>query len=111
MPMMSRRIVPLLAFGALVMPALAGAQCTKDTDCKYDRVCVAGECLSPSEEASRGGVPDKADQKQRACAQKCVHEESKCYAKVRPNQADSQLRRQACFTTNQRCLSDCGIGW
>lgn len=27
--------------------ALALAQCTKDTDCKGDRVCTAGECVEP----------------------------------------------------------------
>jgi hypothetical protein len=31
----------------LLVSALANAQCTKDTDCKGDRVCDAGKCTSP----------------------------------------------------------------
>lgn len=31
----------------LLVSALANAQCTKDTDCKGDRVCDAGKCASP----------------------------------------------------------------
>jgi hypothetical protein len=31
----------------LLVSALAQAQCTKDTDCKGDRVCEAGKCTSP----------------------------------------------------------------
>lgn len=40
--------------GWVLLPALmllaghAGAQCTKDTDCKGDRVCEAGKCTSPA---------------------------------------------------------------
>lgn len=44
-----------LAYLTLVMAAVclvpldASAQCTKDIDCKGDRICVAGECQSPTE--------------------------------------------------------------
>jgi hypothetical protein len=31
----------------LLVSALAHAQCTKDTDCKGDRVCDAGKCTAP----------------------------------------------------------------
>jgi hypothetical protein len=31
----------------LLVCGLASAQCTKDTDCKGDRVCEAGKCTSP----------------------------------------------------------------
>jgi hypothetical protein len=31
----------------LLVSTLANAQCTKDTDCKGDRVCEAGKCTSP----------------------------------------------------------------
>lgn len=32
----------------LIVPAVANAQCTKDTDCKGERVCVDGKCQDPS---------------------------------------------------------------
>jgi hypothetical protein len=32
----------------LLVSTLANAQCTKDTDCKGDRVCEAGKCMSPA---------------------------------------------------------------
>jgi hypothetical protein len=32
----------------LLVSALAQAQCTKDTDCKGNRVCEAGKCTSPA---------------------------------------------------------------
>ena len=35
------------ASSVLLVSALANAQCTKDTDCKGDRVCEAGKCTSP----------------------------------------------------------------
>ncbi len=37
----------LSAASVLLVTALASAQCTKDTDCKGDRVCEAGKCTSP----------------------------------------------------------------
>jgi hypothetical protein len=37
----------LLSLG-LVVSSAARAQCTKDTDCKGDRVCDAGKCTAPS---------------------------------------------------------------
>ena len=47
---MLRRAVWAWGSGALVMlgSAVAHAQCTKDTDCKGDRVCEAGKCTSPA---------------------------------------------------------------
>jgi hypothetical protein len=46
---MRGRAVRTLLTGAAVflVSALASAQCTKDTDCKGDRVCEAGKCTSP----------------------------------------------------------------
>jgi hypothetical protein len=32
----------------LLLSTLSHAQCTKDTDCKGDRVCEAGKCVSPA---------------------------------------------------------------
>ena len=34
--------------GATSPPAPAGPGCTKDTDCKGERICVSGTCVSPS---------------------------------------------------------------
>jgi hypothetical protein len=50
----------------VLVSALANAQCTKDTDCKGDRVCDAGKCTSPlppapaappGSEAAAGATP------------------------------------------------------
>jgi hypothetical protein len=41
-----RLALVLLAF--LLAPLAARAQCTKDTDCKGDRICEAGRCVSPA---------------------------------------------------------------
>ena len=37
-----------LLLGLLVLHTPAGAQCTKDTDCKGDRICEQRVCVSPS---------------------------------------------------------------
>src|SRR6185369_3107868 len=36
-------------------PAAAATGCTKDTDCKGDRVCEAGQCVSPTGNGGAGG--------------------------------------------------------
>lgn len=46
---MSHLLRVLLAVSVLAAPGAALAQCTKDTDCKGERVCEAGVCVSPSE--------------------------------------------------------------
>jgi hypothetical protein len=38
--------------GRCVFPTSAPGDCTKDTDCKGDRVCVRGECRAPSPDSS-----------------------------------------------------------
>jgi len=38
----------LLLCGGLLFSAAAQAECTKDTDCKGDRVCDAGKCTYPA---------------------------------------------------------------
>jgi hypothetical protein len=38
----------LLAASALVVANVAQADCSKDTDCKGDRVCINGACVDPS---------------------------------------------------------------
>lgn len=66
---MRGRAVWSLLSGAtvLLVSALAHAQCTKDTDCKGDRVCDAGKCTSPLPPApaappgTDGTVPPGAD--------------------------------------------------
>ena len=100
----------LLASSALLLgSSRASAQCTKDTDCKYDRICVGGECVGP--EGATGAAPNQADQKRAACKQKCEHEQSKCHGKVRDGDADARIRHHTCFVDHQRCLSDCGVSW
>ena len=52
-----------VSFGAslLLASALAQAQCTKDIDCKGDRVCDAGKCKSPAPPvAASPGTPEGA---------------------------------------------------
>ena len=46
----------------LLASSLAQAQCTKDIDCKGDRVCDAGKCTSPAPAAvtAGGATPDGA---------------------------------------------------
>lgn len=38
----------MLFGGILLFSGVARAQCTKDTDCKGDRICEEGKCTSPS---------------------------------------------------------------
>ena len=46
---MNRSVVGVLAFAAMISAStLARADCTKDTDCKGDRVCTAGACVDPA---------------------------------------------------------------
>jgi hypothetical protein len=46
--MRGRAVWTLLSgVSVLLVSALANAQCTKDTDCKGDRVCDGGKCTSP----------------------------------------------------------------
>jgi hypothetical protein len=46
-PLGSAVIAALAAFVAASAPFHARAQCTKDADCKGDRICVQGECRQP----------------------------------------------------------------
>ncbi len=41
----------------MLLSAPAFAQCTKDTDCKGDRICVEGTCTAPSTTASPATAP------------------------------------------------------
>lgn len=46
----------LLWLGSLLVVSIAGsagAQCTKETDCKGDRVCEGGNCVSPTDGSGR----------------------------------------------------------
>lgn len=38
----------------------ASAQCAKDTDCKGDRICESGQCISPNAQASLTTKPEPA---------------------------------------------------
>jgi hypothetical protein len=57
---MLRRALWALGSGALVLvcSSLAHAQCTKDTDCKGDRVCEGGKCTSPAAVAPPASPPE-----------------------------------------------------
>src|SRR5450759_399849 len=43
---------------ALALASEAFGQCTKDTDCKGDRVCVNGTCTDPSAKPPASAHPD-----------------------------------------------------
>src|SRR5687768_15836360 len=46
--MQERQVRAILGgLAALLLHGVAAAQCTKDTECKGDRVCDAGKCTSP----------------------------------------------------------------
>ncbi|PWB32358.1 hypothetical protein DCO48_13545 [Pseudomonas sp. SDI] len=54
-----------LALSACDKPAentsqVAPAQCAKDTDCKGDRICESGQCISPNAQASLAAKPAPA---------------------------------------------------
>lgn len=49
-------IVSLLV---LTWPVAARAQCTKDTDCKGERICEAGSCVNPGASHAAPAVNDK----------------------------------------------------
>jgi hypothetical protein len=56
--MTSRSFVGLLAGAACwLFASLSHAQCTKDTDCKGERVCEAGTCVSAPAPAASSAVP------------------------------------------------------
>src|SRR5438876_1212788 len=64
--MRGRVFLALLTSGSVLLAsALAHAGCTKDTDCKGDRVCDAGKCVSPPDAtpaipATDGAAPTPA---------------------------------------------------
>lgn len=57
--MPSIRAAGLLAAAVAVAPLSAKAQCTRDTDCKADRICVGGACTAPGVPA--GAVAPSAE--------------------------------------------------
>jgi hypothetical protein len=53
---MSKPLLSVLILAGVLAPGTAAfAQCTKDTDCKGDRVCLAGSCAAPTSGAAFGG--------------------------------------------------------
>ncbi|MBD3393718.1 MAG: hypothetical protein GF418_16400 [Chitinivibrionales bacterium] len=40
----------------IAMASAASAQCTKDTDCKGDRICIEGTCVAPEESGTAEGA-------------------------------------------------------
>jgi hypothetical protein len=51
-------VISGLALVGLGVPMGASAECTKDTDCKGDRVCVRGTCEDQAPSRSSGGKGD-----------------------------------------------------
>jgi hypothetical protein len=47
----------LVAFALLASASQAHAQCTKDTDCKGDRICELGRCITPASTPARVASP------------------------------------------------------
>ncbi|MFH1811043.1 MAG: dickkopf-related protein [Pseudomonadota bacterium] len=64
-----KRSFSFVAVLALLVPAALRAQCTKDTDCKGDRLCVDGKCQA----AERGGCRADVD-----CPGEQVCEKGRC---------------------------------
>src|SRR3954462_15014068 len=59
--MSSRLVVGLLGgMSCLLVPSLSHAQCSKDTDCKGERVCEAGACVAPSSPPAASSEPAAA---------------------------------------------------
>ena len=59
---MLRSVVRVVGFGVVLsVTSLARADCTKDTDCKGDRVCTAGVCVEPASPIVRT-LPDDTAQ-------------------------------------------------
>lgn len=52
---MLKHLIAMTTLTLLSAPAFA--QCTKDTDCKGDRICVQGTCTAPSTSASPATAP------------------------------------------------------
>ena len=53
----SGEVVRLVAVVAALGAASASAQCTKDTDCKGERICAKGECVAPQGTAAATPAP------------------------------------------------------
>lgn len=50
---MSKWVLTAFSISLLLLnQSLLYAQCTKDVDCKGNRICVNGECVEPSTESS-----------------------------------------------------------
>jgi hypothetical protein len=104
-----RRLVILAAVSILPLAAPAWSQCTKDTDCKYGRICKRGRCVEGNAPSTEGAPPwppaparPQSAQKVAACRQKCEHEYTKCMGKKRGGVSDCvSYKRDACL---RNCL-------
>lgn len=55
--MHAKRVWPLAAIAVLgACTQAATDRCVKDTDCKGDRICIGGECVSPAAGGGAGGA-------------------------------------------------------
>jgi hypothetical protein len=57
----ARFFIPLVAAASALTARDAVAECTKDIECKGDRICVAGACTAPSAEGAAPVPPPAAD--------------------------------------------------
>ncbi|MBD3322239.1 MAG: hypothetical protein GF350_14160 [Chitinivibrionales bacterium] len=54
------RAISLIPFCILSVCVLCSGQCTKDTDCKGDRICVDGVCVSPADRTETVAPPSSS---------------------------------------------------
>lgn len=74
-------VVAALGVAIFILGApLASGQCTKDTDCKGDRICVKGACVEPS--ANPSSAEPSAPQKNEGPPQPTEAEVKACVAKL-----------------------------
>ena len=103
-----RRLVLLAAVSILLLAAPAWSQCTKDTDCKYGRICERGHCVEADAPGTEGAplwppapARPQSAQKVAACRQKCEHEYTKCMGKTRGGTSDCVGHKR------DSCLKNC----
>ena len=89
---------PLVGCGDATDNNTSGAACAGDNDCKGDRVCDAGQCVSPqgqnntaSNNTASNNTSSQNNTQQATCAQVCQHLSTLC----------------ADFPNDAQCLSGC----
>lgn len=94
----------ILTVVLVLVPAYAKAQCTKDTDCKGDRICTKGECQNPS---PSGCTKDTDCPGEKICSnQACVNTKK---ATSKSPERKIQAQRRVLFKTDANHKR--GIEW